>query len=170
MQIIFHVIYPIFQVNKVSVIRRERIDELVLQKTRNFGLLQALPYLQQQYILLHSPVSRKQPQKTHKWMRVVVFNKTSFLNTDICLSDEFHVSWIISLCFSMIWKCKNHSRLAGHTTTGGGLESGHGLPMPKIKDSLTIRFVKYKTKPYSFWYHFRFSSVKTERTKIVFVV
>ena len=42
------------------------------------------------------------------------------------------------LCFSMIQKCKN-CQVAGCTKTGGGLESGHGLPMPKIKDSLTVQ-------------------------------
>lgn len=38
----------------------------------------------------------------------------------------------------MIQKCKN-CQVAGCTKTGGGLESGHGLPMPKIKDSLTVQ-------------------------------
>ena len=37
-------------------------------------------------------ITKAAAKKVRKRMSVVVFNKTSFLNTDICFSDEFHVS------------------------------------------------------------------------------
>lgn len=47
------------------------------------------------------------------------------------------MSWNIFLVlFSIIWKCKSHSQLAGHTKTGGRLDSGHGLLMSELKGSL----------------------------------